>query len=65
MPTARPTYVTTARAAEMLDVSTYLVRQWIRVGVLKAAKPRPTGLQQAHWDVSVSSIRSLKKERGK
>jgi predicted site-specific integrase-resolvase len=61
--TPRPTHVTTAKAAEILGVSTYLVRQWIRLGVLKATKPE-TIYQQTHWNVSVSSIRRLKKQRG-
>jgi hypothetical protein len=59
----RPTHVTTRKAAAMLGVSPYLVRQWVRLGVLTAVKPRPTGLQQAHWDVSVSSIRRVKRAR--
>jgi hypothetical protein len=67
-----PTYVTTRRAAEMIGypgrpVSQKLVRTWIRLGVLKAKKHIVSDVvhQQTHWLVSVSSIRYLKRERGK
>jgi predicted site-specific integrase-resolvase len=59
----RPTYVTTPKAAEMLGVSTHLVRQWIRLGVLKATKP-DSDFQQTRWLVSVSSVKRLTKTRG-
>lgn len=61
--TARPTHISSRQAATALGVSDYTIREWIRLGVLRAEKTNDSPHRQNRWRVTVASVKRVKKAR--
>jgi len=54
VPTLEPLLVTTARAAELLSISTWEVRRLVRKGLLAHKR-----LSKTHWLIPMKSVRAF------
>ena len=58
VPSPEPLLVTTARAAELLSISTWEIRRLVRKGVLQHKK-----LSRTNWLVTMRSVRAFAEVR--
>jgi hypothetical protein len=61
--TSKPKTVSTRQAATALGVSGYTIRQWIRLGVLRAVKATDSPHRQNRWRVTASSLTRVRRAR--